>query len=129
MPTQCNREFLEFHPSGQREVRGQFEGGEITTDAGGLLLREVEKRTGIVAQFAACFTHPREAERVEHGVKELVGQRVYPGGTGVRGSERSRGRRGDRGDPLPAVSVEKEDARGESRARERGRGKALATKV
>ena len=44
-------------------------------DAGGLLLREVEKRTGIVERFAACFTDYREAERVEHTVRELVAQR------------------------------------------------------
>ena len=77
MPTQCNEEFLEFHPLDKREVRGGFEGGAITSDAGGLLLREVEKRTGIIAQFAACFRDHRKAERIEHRVEELVAQRVY----------------------------------------------------
>ena len=51
MPTQCTQEFLEFHPLEQREVRGGFDGGVITSDAGGLLLREVEKRTGIPGAF------------------------------------------------------------------------------
>jgi hypothetical protein len=45
LPTQCDKEFLEFHPLEKREVRGEFDGGAITSDAGGLLLREVEKRT------------------------------------------------------------------------------------
>jgi hypothetical protein len=72
LPTQCNQEFLEFHPLQQREVRGGFDGGTITSDAGGLLLREVEKRTGIIQQFAACFRDHRQAERIEHGVEELV---------------------------------------------------------
>ena len=49
MPTQCNQEFLEFHPLDKRQVRGQFEGGTITSDAGGRR-REVAKRTGIGAQ-------------------------------------------------------------------------------
>jgi hypothetical protein len=40
----------------------------------------VEKRTGMVERFAACFTDHREAERVEHTVGELVAQRVYPAG-------------------------------------------------
>jgi hypothetical protein len=78
---------LEFHPLGSREVRGAFDGGTITSDGGGLLLREVEKRTGIVERFAACFTDHREAERVEHTVRELVAQRVYgpaPAGWGTR---------------------------------------------
>ena len=53
LPTQCNQDFLKFHPLDKREVRGGFDGGAISSDAGGLLLREVEKRTGIIAQFAA----------------------------------------------------------------------------
>jgi hypothetical protein len=64
LPTQCNQEFLEFHPLDKREVRGQFEGGTITSDAGGRR-REVAKRTGIGAQFAACFRDHRKAERRE----------------------------------------------------------------
>jgi len=77
LPTQCNQESLEFHPLSGREVRGRFDGGAITSDAGGLLLREVEKRTGIIEQFAGCFTDHRDADRIEHTVKELVAQRVY----------------------------------------------------
>ena len=34
---------------------GHFDGGDITSDAGGLLLREVERRTGIIQRFARCF--------------------------------------------------------------------------
>lgn len=46
MQTQCNQGSLEFHPLAGREIRGQFGGGTITGDGGGLLLREVEKRVG-----------------------------------------------------------------------------------
>jgi len=77
MTTECNQKLFEFHPLGAREVRAGFQGGTITSDAGGLLLREVEKRTGIVERFAACFTDHRKVERIEHTVRELVGQRVY----------------------------------------------------
>ncbi len=77
MPTQCNQESLQFHPLNRRQVRGRFDGGTITTDAGGLLRREVEKRTGIIAQYAACFTDQRDAARLEHGMEALVAQRVY----------------------------------------------------
>jgi hypothetical protein len=47
-------------------VTGRFDGGAITSDGGGLLLGEVEKRTGIVERLAACFTDYREVERIEH---------------------------------------------------------------
>jgi hypothetical protein len=76
MGTECSGKLFEFHPLGTRDVRGGFEGGAITSDGGGLRRREVEKRTGIVERFAACFTDYREAERVEHTVRELVAQRV-----------------------------------------------------
>jgi len=123
--TQCNQEFLEFHPLEKREVRGGFNGGAITSDAGGLLLREVEKRTGIIAQFAACFRDHRQAERTEHGVEELVAQRVY--GLAL-GYEDLNDHDELRCDPLLGVLVEKADPSGESRARPRDQGKALAGK-
>jgi hypothetical protein len=125
LPTQCNQESFEFHPLAKREVRGQFDGGTITSDAGGLLLREVEKRTGIVSQFAGCFTDHREPGRIEHPVKELVAQRVY--GLAL-GYEDLNDHDQLREDPLLAILAEKPDPTGESRVRERDRGKALAGK-
>jgi hypothetical protein len=116
---------LEFHPLAKREVRGQFDGGTITSDGGGLLLREVEKRTGIIAQFAACFRDHRDAERIEHTVKELVAQRVY--GLAL-GYEDLNDHDQLRDDPLLAILAEKPDPTGESRVRERDQGKALAGK-
>jgi hypothetical protein len=38
-----------------RRVVGRFGGGAVTTDADGLLLREVEKRTEILVRFAAWW--------------------------------------------------------------------------
>jgi hypothetical protein len=125
LPTQCNQEFLKFHPLEKREVRGGFDGGTITSDAGGLLLREVEKRTGIIGQFAACFQDQRQAERIEHRVEELVAQRVY--GLAL-GYEDLNDHEELRRDPLLGVLAEKADPTGESRARQRDHGKALAGK-
>src|SRR5438093_11090594 len=77
MSTECNQFVLGFHPLKQREIRAQFDGGAISSDGGGLLLREVEKRRGILRQFAACFTDYRNADLIEHTVDELVAQRGY----------------------------------------------------
>lgn len=125
MQTHCNQESFEFHPLAKREVRGQFDGGTITSDAGGLLLREVEKRTGIIERFAACFHDHRDAERIEHTVKELVAQRVYALALGY---EDLNDHDQLRQDPLLAVLAEKPDPSGESRVRERDQGRALAGK-
>jgi hypothetical protein len=106
MSTECNQFALGFHPLKQREIRAQFDGGAITSDGGGLLLREVEKRIGILHQFAACFTDYRNADLIEHTVKELVAQRVY--GLAL-GYEDLNDHEELRNDPLLAVLVEKAD--------------------
>ena len=77
MSTQCNPGQLEFHALGKREVVGRFDGGRITSDAGGLLLREVDQRMGLLDRLAACFTDLRNPKSIEHSVHALVAQRVY----------------------------------------------------
>jgi hypothetical protein len=106
-------------------VVGQFDGGTITSDAGGLLLRETEKRTGIIAGFAGCFEDLRNPELIEHTVAELVAQRVY--GLAL-GYEDLNDHDDLRRDPVFAVLVGKEDPEGEKRVRAQDRGKAAAGK-
>jgi hypothetical protein len=110
MATECTQKDFGFHPLKQREIRAQFNGGAITTEGGGLLLREVEKRIGIVHQFAACFRDYRDADLIEHTVEELVAQRVY--GLAL-GYEDLNDHEELRKDPLLAVLVEKSDPVGE----------------
>ena len=104
MTPECNQFVFGFHPQKRREVRAQFDGGAITSDGGGLLLREVEKRVGILHQFAACFTDYRNPDLIEHQVEELVAQRVY--GLAL-GYEDLNDHEELRNDPLLAVLVEK----------------------
>jgi hypothetical protein len=103
----------------------RFDGGSITSDAGGLLLRAVERRTQIIEQFAACFTDHRAAELVEHSVGELVAQRVY--GLAL-GYEDLNDHDDLRRDPLLAVLVGKADPTGAQRLRPRDQGLPLAGK-
>src|ERR1700758_721894 len=110
MSTECNQFIFGFHPLKHREIRAQFDGGAITTEGGGLLLREVEKRIGIVRQFAACFRDYRDPDLIEHTVEELVAQRVY--GLAL-GYEDLNDHEELRKDPLLAVLVEKSDPGGE----------------
>jgi len=125
MKTQCNPSQLEFHALDRRKVIGKFDGGNITSDAGGLLLRETEKRTGIICQFARCFTDLRNPKQIEHTIKELVSQRVYGLALGYEDlNDHDELRR----DPLLAVLVGKEDPEGETRIRKQDRGKAMAGK-
>ena len=75
MKTECIQSEFEFQGLGRRKVEAKFDGGAITSDAGGLLLREVEKRFGIIRRFAACFTDHRDLDLIEHTAEELVAQR------------------------------------------------------
>ena len=77
LKTQCIREQLEFHALGQRLVTGRFDGGRISSDAGGVLLREVDKRIGVTTRISKCFVDHRNPASVEHSVQELVAQRIY----------------------------------------------------
>ena len=122
---ECKPKRIEFHGLGNREVVAHFDGGDITTDAGGLMLREVEQRTGILRKFGACFTDHRDPRAIEHPVEDLVAQRSY----GLcMGYEDLNDHDELRSDPMLAVMVGKKDPKGEHRRDRRDHGKALAGK-
>ena len=122
MRTECKPESIQFHALGSREVRGEFDGGDISSDAGGLLLRETEKRTGILEQFAGCFQDHRDPRFVEHRIEQLVAQRVY----GLcLGYEDLNDHDQLRSDPVLAVMVDQSDPKGRGRKRAQDRGKAV----
>jgi hypothetical protein len=66
-----------FARVGGRAVVADFDGGAITSNAGGLLLGATDGAIRLVERFAACFSDGRAAERVVHEVATLVGQRVF----------------------------------------------------
>ena len=103
----------------------RFDGGRITSDAGALLLREVQRATGIIRRFAACFIDHRNLKLIEHSVYELIAQRVF---ALCLGYEDLNDHDDLRHDPLLALLVGKQDPLGQDRLRERDRGQALAGK-
>lgn len=124
MRTECTANQMEFHAFGRRDVVGKFDGGMISTDGGGLLLRETEKRTAILQRLAQQFTDYRDSERIEHSVHELVAQRVL----GIAlGYEDLNDHDALCRDSLLAVLVGKADPLGCGRIREKDRGKPLAS--
>jgi hypothetical protein len=75
--TECIPKSFAFASVGAREVVARFDGGHVVSDGGALLLGEVERRTGLLHRFAACFTDQRDPWRIEHSVEQLIKQRVY----------------------------------------------------
>jgi len=110
---------------GGRELVWRFDGGDITSDGGALLLKKLEERTGIVRRFAACFTDYRSATQIEHPLLDLITQRVFGLALGYEDlNDHDELRR----DPMLAVALGKDDVKGEQRRRAQDRGKALAGK-
>ncbi len=123
MTTECNPAYLDFPMLGSRQVLADFDGGAISSDGGALRLRQTEALTGIVRQFAACFTHHLDPDLIEHPVEHLLARCVY----GLASGYEDLNDHDDlRRDPLLATVVGKDDPTGKSRQRRRDRGKALA---
>jgi len=125
MKTECTAQQMEFHGLGRRVVVGKFNGGKISSDSGGLLLREVEHRTHIVKRLSGCFVDYRDPDQVEHPVESLIKQRVM--GLAL-GYEDLNDHDILRHDPLLAVLSDKREVFGKGRKRERDKGCALAGK-
>jgi len=77
MPTECSAEPSVFPRVAGLPVVAEFDGGALTSDAGGLLLGAVDKAMGLVGRLASCFHDARRPELIEHSVATLVGQRVF----------------------------------------------------
>jgi hypothetical protein len=106
--TECNQESFEFEGHFSREVTARFDGGQQTSDAGGLLLRETDRRLKLLSRFAACFVDGRDSLRIKHQVEEMVAQRVY----GIAlGYEDLNDHEQLRHDPLLAVMSGRADAK------------------
>ena len=77
MPTECTPRLFAFEAVGRRAVVACFDGGAITSNAGALLLGQVDRGLNLTRRFAACFIDRRDPRYVEHEVETLVGQRIF----------------------------------------------------
>ncbi len=125
MKTHCNQKTFEFQTENSRKIVAHFNGGNISSDSGGLLLQQVEQITDIIRQFAGCFTDYRDPDLTEHTIEELIAQRIYALALGY---EDLNDHDELRNDPLLAVMVGKKDPTGKDRIRKRDKGKPLAGK-
>ncbi len=60
----------------RKKLTVAFDGGNQSSDAGLLLLRAAEQRTGIIARLAAALPDRRDPARVQHRLREIIAQRV-----------------------------------------------------
>jgi hypothetical protein len=110
MQTECSAERSMFGRVEGRAVMAEFDGGALTSDAGGLLLGAADQRLGLVRRIARCFRDARDPRLVEHSVATLIGQRVFAIALGY---EDLNDHDELRHDPLMAVLAGKLEARRE----------------
>jgi Transposase DDE domain group 1 len=75
--TQCNQRQFAFAPHFSRQVMAGFEDRQLSTEGGALLLRETDRKLGLLSRVAECFLDHRDPERIEHRLRELLAQRIY----------------------------------------------------
>jgi hypothetical protein len=76
METVCHKQ-LRFESLSSKEVIADFEGGRITSDAGGLLLRELDQRYRLAENVSRCLRDSRQTHKVQHDLLTLVRQRLF----------------------------------------------------
>ncbi len=75
--TECNRKPLSFSRLGRQKIIASFDGGRLTSDAGGLLLREVDRHLGLTTGLAECIADPRDPSKITHDLRTLLCQRIF----------------------------------------------------
>lgn len=73
----CTDETVEFGRVGRRVVQAAFDGGDIVSDGGVLLLKQVDERLGLTRAAALAFGDERRSASVGHSVHSLLAQRIY----------------------------------------------------
>jgi len=73
----CTEAKIDFGRLGRRIIEADFTGGDLSSDGGVMLLRQVDERLGLSRAAAAVLPDPRDPERIEHGLREMLAQRIY----------------------------------------------------
>jgi hypothetical protein len=75
--TECNSQPIVFSSLGRRQVVADFSGGAITSDAGALLLREIDRKLGLIDKLDAVIPDPRNPDLIIHQQSTMLRQRIF----------------------------------------------------
>jgi len=75
--TNRNQKSIEFQALNRKIIQGEFSGGDITSDAGVLLLRESDRKLGLTKAINKVINDPRNPKFIQHSQLSLLRQRVY----------------------------------------------------
>ena len=75
--TNCKRESIYFPSQKGKKVEVNFSGGDVTSDGGVLLLREINRKLGLTKKVSELIPDIRDQRYVDHSVEEMLAQRIY----------------------------------------------------
>jgi hypothetical protein len=81
--TECNQESFEFAAHFSRRVVAEFSSDRLTTDGGSPLLRQTDRRIGLLRRFAGCFFDGRDPGRIRHSISETIRAACVWAGAGL----------------------------------------------
>jgi len=75
--TKCTIKKIEFPALKRRKIEAEFSGGSITSDAGGIFLREADNQLNLLEPISKLFPDDRDQSKISHTVLEMLRQRIY----------------------------------------------------
>jgi len=105
--TQSTKQMILFKDIFHKKVVADFDGGDVSTDAGLLFLREVEFRTGIIRRVAHVLKDKRHPGYVKHQFIRLLKQRVFQIASGYEDANDSNELKND---PIMKIVCEKSES-------------------
>jgi len=73
----CTIKKNQFPSLKRRKIEVEFSGGSITSDAGGIFLREVDSQLNLLKPISKLFPDDRDQSKIDHTILEMLRQRVY----------------------------------------------------
>ena len=102
--TQYTNQLMFFKELFGKKVQVDFNGGDVSSDAGLLLLREAEAKLGLFEKIAHAIHDDRHPSYIKHGIMELLKQRVYQIASGYEDANDSNELRKD---PILKIACDK----------------------
>ncbi|MDP6038740.1 MAG: IS1380 family transposase [Candidatus Latescibacteria bacterium] len=75
--TNCNLTPFSFSPLSGKKIEASFSGGSITSNAGVLLLREIDRQLGLTRALSKVISDPRDPNHIQHSTLSMLRQRIY----------------------------------------------------
>lgn len=75
--TNCNKQVLLFPELNHKKIEAEFTGGEVSSDGGILLLREIDRHLQLTPSLAIAIPDKRDPSKITHSQLSMLKQRIY----------------------------------------------------